>query len=835
MSFVTQASIPEVLEHPESGASLLADRTAILAQINDLGPPDLVNLTKIIGTPTKNSTTQSLQTTPTYFYYTGADTSNVATVAALLNSIANIIDQEPQIWFGKTKHFHVSHASYSSYNAFRKLDVRVHVSFPGSVDWEVLDAYGNRATSAIVSTEEADEIWEETYLSSIVRSLVTSDDDGDFASIVEIRRINPFLEPKFSVPQFLTGFKHLYSQGDKLGCNEDSQTPTLLNNYLVDAFFKCLDLTNCYDQALEVLQELQKKHPEVAALIAKLLFAANKEIDAVKFIHETLSSATNLCEVPAAYYLLLLQSEYCLEKSRADLALPLAIKSVEAAPSLFATWSHLVKVYITQNKFEDALLTLNACPMVTHKDKYILKRIEIGAARKASQNADDQALPYISGSSPPASDMHLPLPQDVFLRGVTDLSSMEVAAEHNQLAKSNLNEIGKNSVDSSNILTPQKLLNLPASNLKSTFRRAYGLLADIVHKIGWEGMLNTRSKVFVMEEEWRTNPAKSESSAEIAKPQTLTTEANNGIGVDDVKEIRRKRLCERWLDNLFMLLYEDMKAYTFCRTQEMQAESMMDSTEAPVSKQTLSESLGLWGGARSRSNSTVNHDSNNGSNGLKTPKVDAYTESRSCLEWELLGLVSERLGHVRDAQRCYERALARRFSVRAARKLIGIYSRWRERARKQIGIQGKLQYEDLSKSTKNALLGQSKWNHSTFSVGGKLESPPSLETHHANASSISVSAHSNKASAHVRDPTRYDPALLRICVGLLVWDYRWYTVFSPLLLNTLADVVNDMGVTKTESEVRVWFDDVHGNRGVLDLISVYIQMLTSWKRIEADD
>jgi hypothetical protein len=42
-------------------------------------------------------------------------------------------------------------------------------------------------------------------------------------------------------------------------------------------------------------------------------------------------------------------------------------------------------------------------------------------------------------------------------------------------------------------------------------------------------------------------------------------------------------------------------------------------------------------------------------------------------------------------------------------------------------------------------------------------------------------------------------------------------------------------VTKTESEVRVWFDDVHGNRGVLDLISVYIQMLTSWKRIEADE
>jgi hypothetical protein len=28
-----------------------------------------------------------------------------------------------------------------------------------------------------------------------------------------------------------------------------------------------------------------------------------------------------------------------------------------------------------------------------------------------------------------------------------------------------------------------------------------------------------------------------------------------------------KRLCERWLDNLFMVLYEDLRIYTFWRTE----------------------------------------------------------------------------------------------------------------------------------------------------------------------------------------------------------------------------------------------------------------------------
>lgn len=862
--------------------SSLEDRTAILSQINDLGPPDLVNLTKTVGVPT-SSNASSLPSIGTYLYYTGADTSNVATIAALLNSLATIIGQEPQLWFGKPKPFHVSHATYSTYNAFRKLDLRVSVAFPGSVSWEVLDAWGNHASSEIVPPEEVDVMWEECFVSAIVRSLITSDDDGDFSSIVEIRRINPFLDPKVSVSTFLTGFEHLYPDGEKLGCNEDIQVPTRLNNYLVDSFIKCVELTGCFDEAMTVLQRLYEKYPEVAAVIAKVLFISNHELEAVKFIHDKLSHPTSVAEIPGASQLLLLQSEYCLEKSRADLALPLAVRAVESSPSMFAPWAHLVKIYISLNKFEDALLTLNACPMVTHKDKYILKRIASGAADKMNgakgdaSSASSASTSQPTSSAPLASDMHLPLPQDVFLRGVTDLNSLDVAAEHSKLTKPG-GPNNRRSSEVNSIVTPQSLLTLPAGSLKSTFRRAYSLLADIVHRLGWEGMLNIRSKVFVMEEEWRRDP-KVASSAESSNPGESKTSADlptNGSG-ETTDEFRKKRLCERWLDNLFMLLYEDMKAYTYCRAQEMQAESMADepinsnagsnpntlTPNATSTKSSFSETLGLWGGARSRSNSSNTHPFNDPNSIAGKAKVDPYTESRSCLEWELLGLVSERLGHVRDAQRCYERALARRFSVRAAKKLVGIYGRWRDRARKQIGIQGKLQYaaltnnNNVSNKTTDALLGQSKWNASTMSVANNTNNennnsnvanvnnnssslvPDSLSTHHANSSSLSISKVNtstiiNNHVVHIRDPMRYDVALLRLTVGLLVWDYRWYTLFSPLLLNTLSSVVNDMGVTKVESEVRVWFDDIRGNRGIFDIVNLSINVLESWGRIEVE-
>ncbi|ONH70643.1 Protein BCH1 [Saccharomyces cerevisiae] len=86
------------------------------------------------------------------------------------------------------------------------------------------------------------------------------------------------------------------------------------------------------------------------------------------------------------------------------------------------------------------------------------------------------------------------------------------------------------------------LVNLSASSLKSTFQLAYKLLTKIVQITGWEQLLKYRSKIFVMEDEYQG----STSSIDEAE-----------VRGNDISKMRSKRLCERWLDNLFMLLYED--------------------------------------------------------------------------------------------------------------------------------------------------------------------------------------------------------------------------------------------------------------------------------------
>ncbi|GME77304.1 unnamed protein product [Ambrosiozyma monospora] len=587
MTFVTQEKVV--------GESI-QQRTSILDSINDLGPPDLVHLTK-------STSTQAASKTPglgTYFYYTGADCSNSATIAATLNHLANIIGEKPQPWFGKTKYWKVTEATYCTYNAFSRNEVRVRVTFPGQMETTIMDSQGNKVLGD-------DKNWTETFVTGIVRSLITADNDSaDFTSIVEIRKINPFIT-EGNAEFFFKAFEELFFEGYKLGCSDDAQIPTVSNNYLIDAFILAVQLTGKFEEGLEILSRLKVYEPSIAYLTAKLYLMNDKEVKAIQVLHDSIK------ENPLDGELLILQSQYCLDKNRLDLALPLAIKAVNSLPSYFKSWALLVKVYIASNQIDKALLTLNSCPMVTHRDKYYLKRI----------------------STPTSDSLHLPLPLDVTLDQVTTLNSMDIAIEHNKVDPA--------------------LLNLPAANLKSTFAKAYDLLTEIVKKTGWEALLKHRTKVFVMEEEFKKDGLSKRSSmssnmlqrintngtenASATGASTVTVDgaqtaadsaSSSGMVVKDGQsDFKKKRLCERWLDNLFMLLYDDLRTYTIYKAEAMHFEAQ----QLPLTKSTL--------------------------------------------EWELIGLVAQRLGHTNEAAKCYERGLMNRFSVRSCKKLLQYYQEQR--------------------------------------------------------------------------------------------------------------------------------------------------------------
>lgn len=581
----------------------MIERTSRLYTFFDLGPADLCNIHKQL--------TSSKTDVGTFLYFTGVDTSNSASIAAHLQSLSNLITSKPQYWFGEKKSWKVPDLTYCCYNAFSKVDMRVTVHIPGRFENQIINNDGKLLNG--ISDDELDGLWLETFVSSIVRCLIDNDeeDSNKIGGLVEVRKQNPFPN-KAILSSFLSGFESLFFDGPKLGCNIEIPQPTLVSNYLVDGFMKAIEITQLYDKGLEILNRLFKKEPSVISLISQLYLWKDEEIKAV----QTMNEGIQLNERDSD--LLLLQSQFCIDKKKYEIALHLAKQAVKASPADFKTWSMLVKVYTKLNDFENALLTLNSCPMNSHKEKFVLKRVV------PLKNANDE--------------LHLPSPVDVVLSEVSNLLSNDISYEQRNL-------------------DPQ-LANLPAANLKSTFAKAYDLLTDIVVKTGWESLLKYRAKVFVMEEEYRKD--KSNSNGAVNKngdaDKSETEKADNTLNVESEEdntstiavkspkqeagepadseatvdgdyesEFRKKRLCERWLDNLFMLLYEDLRAYTMWQAEfvHFQAQQM--------------------------------------------------EYKKTTLEWEILGSIAFRLKHFKEGAVAFSNALSGRFSSKSTREMLKYY------------------------------------------------------------------------------------------------------------------------------------------------------------------
>ena len=120
-------TVPEFFEN-EIG-ECLASRTDSLATFRELGPPDLCHVIK----------TNKSALSGSYHYVLGVDASSSATLAAYLNSLTYLIDQSQVKPIWKLKE-----GTFCSFNAFSRVDVRVHVRIPGGVDAYIIDLRGER-------------------------------------------------------------------------------------------------------------------------------------------------------------------------------------------------------------------------------------------------------------------------------------------------------------------------------------------------------------------------------------------------------------------------------------------------------------------------------------------------------------------------------------------------------------------------------------------------------------------------------------------------------------------------------------------------------------------
>ncbi|KAL2176920.1 Chs5p-Arf1p-binding proteins-domain-containing protein [Thermothelomyces heterothallicus CBS 202.75] len=618
-------AVPELTEEVLHEA--IDARTESLVSLRELGPPDLVHLVK---QPLRSGG----KPTGVYHHVTGVDASSSASLAAYINTLAY---KE----FGPSATSKTLEGTYCCYNAFSRVDMRVHAPFPGSVESYCIDERGEKRKAT-------DELWLETYVCSVLRAYSYADDGtGDtIRKIVGVRRFNPVTNTE-TEHRFLSAAEHLFFRGWQLGSDSIVQVPNVVSNHLTAGLLKYFHTTGRYASGINLFEKLRTQNVEVASLLAKVLFMGNEEVQGIRVLHEALKQA------PMDYVMLDTQAEFLLRKAqtaatpeqkedRLRMALGCADRSTIAAPSEFRTWARLAEVYVAMEDWENALTALNSCPMFTYQDK------------------DAPVLPE-------PRDIHLPT-----------------------LPETRLDEIDSEPESRYSEQVDPSLLNLRAAAYKGTFKHAYNILTEMTAKIGWDQLLKIRSNVFVMEDEYRekqesTSYPKNRNASTDALRGTPDPTANgdasdaadegekeaNGNGEekegeggsatqtlspngraedierpssamdpDEVKKgdecspkddhfsrLNNKRLCERWLDSLFMVLYEDLRVYTIWRTQMAQY------------------------------------------------RAQSIQYKKSAEEWEILGSLAERLQHVDEAVEAYRACLAQRFSPKALAGILKVFEK----------------------------------------------------------------------------------------------------------------------------------------------------------------
>ncbi|KAI0421100.1 chaps-domain-containing protein [Xylaria grammica] len=614
-------AVPEISE--EVIHESIDSRTETLVSLRELGPPDLVHLLK-----------QNLRNTGkqagVYHHVTGVDASSSASLAAYINTLTY---KE----HGQAPTHKIVEGIYCCYNAFSRLDMRVHVTIPGTVEAICIDERGERRKAT-------DELWLETYLCSVLRAYSYADDgSGDtIRKIMGVRRFNPVTNTE-TEHRFLSAAENLFFRGWQLGSDSVVQVPNNVSNHLTSGLLKYFHTTGRFTSAINLFEKLRTQNVEVSSLLAKVLFMGNEEVKGVRVLYQALK------ESPMDYVMLDSQAEFLIKKAmiaetpaqkeeRLKMALGCADRSTIAAPSEFGTWARLAQVYVALEDWENALTILNSCPMFTYQDK-------------------DAPI--------------MPEPKEVYLPTLPETRLDEIDSE----PESRFME----QVDPS-------LLNLRAASYRGTFKLAYNILTEMTAKIGWDQLLKIRSSVFVMEDEYRSdrqddaphapppnrNPstdglrgspepsANGDHGPEDGEDKKKDSESDppsqslaNGNGDESVEKpthtidpgeikadgdttattdehlsrLNNKRLCERWLDSLFMVLYEDLRVYTIWRTQMAQY------------------------------------------------RAQSMQYKKSAEEWEILGALAERLQHHDEAAEAYRACLAARFSPKALSGILRAFLR----------------------------------------------------------------------------------------------------------------------------------------------------------------
>ncbi|KAI8909184.1 Chs5p-Arf1p-binding proteins-domain-containing protein [Gorgonomyces haynaldii] len=598
----------------------IAARTEALSTFRELGPPDLCHVVK-------SNPKASPNQVGSYHYVLGPDTSSSATIAAYLNSLTYMLGSQTI----KNNPWKITGGTFCCYNAFSRVDMRVSVKIPGGVEAYCIDIRGERQP---ISNND---LWREAYVSSVLRALLDNNDEpmeNDQKPLLGLRKMDP-MPTLSSEKRFLDACAQEFWKGWQLGSDATNQVPTFATNHMTQAIVKYFRDAGRLREAIKFLQPLFEQDADIGAVLAKVMIECDEEIQAVNVMFNASKKS------PVSQELLITQSQFLASKKQHEKALRLAKMAVANAPSEYSVWENLSKLYIDVGDIESALLALNQCPMYTFHER------------------DQHRMP-----SPART--HLPLRQDP--------STLKPDQDLKTLPQTSGTVVDEN--DPKEDQVHPELQRLPSLSLRGTFYAAYQVLITMMTKVGWDELLKHRSRAFVMEDEYRIHRAIVEEAEKTGNEDEEVEALNepmetvnldeederpkpkSKLAIDDIMakaaptiesnskkhtpnprlaqhrisfSFKHKRLCEKWLDNLFMVLYNDLRLYTALNQEMSQFKNAAGNQTSFVYRKT---------GA----------------------------------EWEVFGDLALRMKHPVEAQEAYKLCLSQKMSPNAHLRLLHLYA-----------------------------------------------------------------------------------------------------------------------------------------------------------------
>ncbi|KAL8704828.1 MAG: hypothetical protein Q9201_002023 [Fulgogasparrea decipioides] len=611
-------AVPEIVE--EEIDSAIESRNEALPTLRELGPPDLVHLVK-------QSIKSGNKQNGVYHHVTGIDASSSASLAAYVNTLTyNPNDKSSKVTSGL----------YCCYNAFARLDMRVDVKIPGGVESYCIDERGDKRVAS-------ETLWMETFLCGVLRAYAYADDGSgeSIKKIIGVRRFDPITSTEME-HRFLDAAERLFFKGPQLGSEPEVQVPNNASNHLTTGLINYIHTTGRYTSGINLFEKLRTRDLEVSSLLARVMLSADEEVQAVRLLHDAIA------KLPMDYSLLDCQATFCQRKGRLDWALECAKRGVTAAPSEFSTWARLAEVYVGLEQWDLALLTLNSCPMFTYQEKDLPRmpepaRILLPVLPESMLDEIDESPQGQYGEQvhPSLRKLHAAGYKGTFLKAYSILTEITAKIGWDQLLRIRSQVFVMEEEYRSEKQTGS---THNASNPNASTTALRGTPSPGINGAESDGHTNGETDSRTDDEETlderRSPPTSPLDSVKIVdesieKPEhTITSEfvkAGNDDSADPTSakttytQFHNKRLCERWLDNLFMVLYEDLRIYTIWRTDMARAQS------------------------------------------------ESSDYRKSAEEWEILGELAERLHHFPEAVEAYQACLRVRFSPRAMKGVLKNY------------------------------------------------------------------------------------------------------------------------------------------------------------------